>query len=206
METKLFFLVCLSSFTLLSQNNKLELRKYNLINELGDTSIVYGKKLSIEKIQGGFKIFDEKGNKIKEKVTPDNFKYISYKLDNGKMEILKSLPAKVKLVAYSYKNAFMSILIEHSEQDLKRGKINLYIHTYKVHIKELGSGSHITGIVYFEDEKGTHRVNHKNHYKRYPKLLGIEIYKKMKKSGWGNLGFLYEYFTKHNKSIGNKEI
>lgn len=202
MKFKLILIFLLITVTVFSQKNKTKFRKYRLINKYNDT-VVYGKKLSIEKLQKGFRIFDENGKKTKHKITPDmQFKYLSF-IENNDTIILKSLKSIVHPTFYPYKNAFMSILIDNPNVELKKGKINFYVHSYNMHSQMMGS--YTVSIIYFQDIKGMHRINHKYQYKKYPKILGKEKYKEMKKSKKGELGFLIDYFTEYNSIIDKKE-
>lgn len=74
----------------------------------------------------------------------------------------------------------MSIYINHPDKELKKGKINFYMHNYNVHSQMLGS--YTVSIFYFQDIKGMHQINYKYQFKRYPKLLGKKKWIEMKQS------------------------
>jgi len=213
MKLKLLALTLLTTTIMFSQINYNKLRKYYLVNKNNDTTFVYGKKLPIVKLQSGFTIFDDNGKRTFEKVNPDNFINLIYKLDNGEMKTLKSMPAIVHKSFYPYNNVFMTILIENTNEDLKKGKVDFYLQEHKggspgvmgPNGMFMGSFSVDMKILYFKDTLGMHRINYKYHFKRYPKLLGKKLFKEMVKSKKDRIQFLTDYFNKYNKSIDIKE-
>jgi hypothetical protein len=187
-------------------------REYSLIDKLNDTTLVYGKILSIENLQSGFKIFDENGNKTKQKVNPDLFKYLLYHNRENKKIILKSLPLKREpaFLFYEPTNVFMSILIENSEEDIEKGKIDFYIHEFSVGSPTSFGPNGFSGYTtndlqryYFKDLNGLHQIKKKSQFKNFPELLGVELYKKMRKSDKERKQFLLDYFTEYNNSVSN---
>jgi len=212
MKITLFILSLLTSTFIYSQINESKYRKYYLIDKQNDTTLVYGKILSIENLQSGFGIFDKYGNKTQQKVNPDLFKYLLYNNLEKKNIVLKSLPLNKEpaFLFYEPTNVFMSILIENSEEDIKEGKVDFYIHEFSVGSPSSFGPNGFSGYTtnnlqryYFKDLNGLHQINKKSQFKSFPELLGVELYKKMKKSDKEREQFLHDYFTEYNNSVSN---
>lgn len=191
--------------------HKTEIREYYLIDKLNDTALIYGEILPIEFLHDGFKIFDKSGNKTRQKVNPDSYKYLFYKNIEGSPIRLKSLPIVKDLafkMFYDPTNVFMNILIENPEEEIEKGKVDFYIHEFSVSSPS-GFGpngfydysSKNIQIFYFKDSIGLHQIKNKSHFKSFPKILGKELHKKMKKSDKGKKQFLLDYFNEYNNSI-----
>lgn len=210
MKTKLLLLSLLTSTLIFSQINEDRLRKYYLIDKLNDTSLVYGKILSNENLSGGFNMFDKNGNRVHQKVNPDTFKYLLFSNSDGKTTMLKSLPFKKEPVflLYDPENVFMSILIENSEEELKKGKVDFYIHEFTSGTPSSFGPNGFSGyspvniqIYYFKDLNGLHQIKKKSQFKSFPEILGVELFKKMRKSDKEPKEFLLDYFTSYNNSV-----
>lgn len=210
MKTKLLLFSLLTSTLIFSQINEDKLRKYYLIDKLNDTSLVYGKILSNENLSGGFAMFDKNGNRVHEKVNPDSFKYLLFSNSDGKTTMLKSLPFKKEpiFLFYDSENVFMSILIENTEEELKKGKIDFYTHEFTAGSPSSFGPNGFSGytpvniqIYYFKDLNGLHQIKNKSHFKSFPEILGVELYKKMKNSDKEQKEFLLDYFTAYNNSV-----
>lgn len=224
MKTKLFFAISIGIISLsysqglpsidkLNSNNE-KPTIYYLVNKKSDTTLIYGEILPIETIQRGFTYLTENGDeKI---INPDDFTYLLMKNSEGKTLTLKSLPFKRKTFSRAVKrNAFMTVLIESSESELKKGKLNLYLHDYiylknKVLSQEesVEWPSHMekdqfieSKTLYFQDMDGLHIIDSKSDFKQFPKILGKQLYREMKNSYKDKVQFLFDYFTKYNMKI-----
>jgi len=204
----LFLSSLLTSTLIFSQIDKSKLREYYLINKSNDTILVYGKKLPIERLQGGFRVFNKKGIKTKLKVNPDIFKYLLFTNSDEEKISLKSLPIKRILDFRINKstNVFMNILIENSEEEIEKGKVDFYMHKFTAAASPGANGfsNHSSGnvkIYYFKDSSGLHQITYKYQFISFPKILGKELYRKMEKSDKGQKQFLYDYFMEYNKKI-----
>jgi len=204
----LFVIGLLTSTLIFSQIDKSKLRKYYLINKFNDTIPAYGKILSIERLQAGFRVFDKNGNRTKHKVNPNTYKYLLFTNSDKKSIILKSLPIKRNFAFLDKKatNVFMNILIENSEEEIEKGKVDLYMHKFTAAGSQGANGfsGYSSGNVqtyYFKNLSGLHQITYKYQFKSFPKILGNELYKKMEKSDKGQKQFLFDYFTEYNNSV-----
>jgi hypothetical protein len=210
MKTKLLLLSLFTSCIIFSQINGTKFEKYHLINKSNDTITVYGKKHT--SVGLGFKIYDINGKKTENEVNPDLYDYLIFTNSNNQKITLKSLPIKreASLIFHDSTNGFMNILIENSEKDLEKGKIDFYIHEFSIGSPSSFGSNGFTGYTtnnvqryYFKDLKGLHPIRNRSGYKKFRKLLGIELFKKMKKSNKEQGQFLFDYFTEYNKKIDN---
>ncbi|MCL5130497.1 hypothetical protein [Algibacter sp. L4_22] len=226
MKTKLFFAISIGFISLsysqtlqsidkLNSNIKRPINYY-LVNKKSDTTLIYGEILPIETIQRGFVYLTE--NEDKKKINPDDFTYLLMKNSEGKTLTLKSLPFKRKTFSRAVKrNAFMTVLIENSESELKKGKLNLYLHNYiylknKVLSQEecVEWPSHVnlekdqfieSKTLYFQYLDGLYIIESKSDFKQFPKILGKQLYREMKNSDKDKVQFILDYFTKYNMKI-----
>lgn len=218
MKTKLL-LALLIGCTSLSFSQKLQNLDndkpihYYLVNKENDTTITQGEIGGIEEIQRGFFILNE-NNGERQIVNPDNFNYLFLKNSEGKTFNLKSLPIERKKItlqknnSIKNRNAFMTILIENSENDLKKGKLDLYLHEFAYDTETSnpywdGEGEIRvkSNTFYFQDLNGLHQIYSKSDFKHFPKILGKNLYKKMMNSDKEKEQFLRDYFTEYNKKI-----
>ena len=226
MKTKLFFAIpigfislsysqALQSIDEMNPNIKKPINYY-LVNKKNDTTLIKGEVLPIKTIQRGFVYITEKGDK--KTINPDNFTYLLMKNSEGKTLTLKSLPFKIKTFSRAVKkNAFMTVLIENSENQLKEGKLNLYLHDY-IYLKNkvlsfeesVEWPSHMdlekdqfieSKTLYFQDLDGLHIIDSKSDFKQFPKILGKQLYKEMKNSDKDKVQFILDYFTKYNMKV-----
>lgn len=217
MKTKLtlILLIVITSLSF-SQNtsnfDRDELKSYYLISKLNDTTKVYSETLKIEELHCGFILYDEKGRFTNKRVYPKQFKNLLFKNSEGKIVKLKSIPVKKRIKDCLDKVVFMEVLIENSDQALKNGKVDFYSHKYTYmkaykygfndlasrNLGEQGFSRNYSEDYYFKDLNGIHQINFMNQFKRFPKILGKELYKKMKKSNKGEKQFLLDYFAEYN--------
>ena len=226
MKTKLFFAISIG-FIFLSYSQALQgidklnsnIKRpinYYLVNKKSDTTLIYGEILPIETIQRGFVYLTENGDK--RTINPDDFTYLLMKNSEGKTLTLKSLPFKRKTFSRAVKrNTFMTVLIENSENELKKGKLNLYLHNYiYLKIKDLSQEkcvewpSHMnlekdqfieSKTLYFQYLDGLYIIESKSDFKQFPKILGKQLYREMKNSDKDKVQFILDYFTKYNMKM-----
>ncbi|TXE07817.1 hypothetical protein ES711_10310 [Gelidibacter salicanalis] len=227
MKTRLFFAIAIAFISLgnsqeIQSINKLNSSNeqpiiYYLVNKKSDTTLIYGEKLPIRTIQRGFTYLNETGDE--KTINPDDFTYLLMKNSEGKTLTLRSLPFKRKTFSRAAKrNAFMTVLIENSESELKKGKLNLYLHD-NIYLKSkvlpleesVEWPSHMekdqfieSQTIYFQDLDGLHIIDSKSDFKDIPKVLGKKLYREMKNSDKGKVEFLLDYFTNYNMKIGNE--
>ncbi|WP_405292319.1 hypothetical protein [Algibacter sp. Ld11] len=184
-----------------------KLKNYYLINKFNDTTQVHSETMRSEEIHCGFDLYDTKGRFTNKRVDPKDFKYLLFKNSEGRSIKLKSIPVKKIIKDCIKKNVFMEVLIENSDQDLKNGKVDFYSHKYTYmnsyefgdsNFGEQGYSRDYAEDYYFKDMNGIHQINFNYQFKRFPKLLGKELYKKMKKSNKGEKQFLLDYFSEYN--------
>lgn len=219
MKTKLLFALVIG-ITSLNYSQELQsldnnkLINYYLVNKSNDSTMIQGEILPIETIQRGFTFCDKTDEKIA--INPNDFKYLFLKNSEGKTFNLKSLPFKRKTFSRVVPgNVFMTILIENSESELKKGKLNLYLHEF-IYLKNQDYSqeqsvewpSHMekdifikSKVLYFEDLDGLHQIDSKSQFKKFPKVLGKRLFKKMRNSSKEKEQFLLDYFTKYNMKI-----
>jgi hypothetical protein len=214
MKTKLLLITFIATVTLsFSQNtNSFERNKtvnYYLINKLNDTIIIPGKILPIINFQCGFTYNDTNEKKII--VNPDFYKYLIYESESGESIKLKSLP-KQKIIRFcDYKNNFMEVLIENSEEDLRNGKVDFYSHQFTSERTVIDSYddsgiskslmNEDTENFYLKDKNGMHQINSKSQFKQLPKILGKRVYREMMRSIKGQKQFLLDYITAYNRNL-----
>jgi len=214
MKTKFFLILligisslCFSQVAYKTDKNKII--KYYLIDKFNDTTLVSVTNPNI-KVYCGFNIYDNKGLKVDE-VNPKNFKYLILENSLGETIKLKSIPAKKKKSYCKNKNVFVDVLIENSTYDLKKGKIDLYYHEFTNHrtfdstnefeIPKISSPVK-SKIFYLKDINGIHEVkNFKYHFKRFPEILGKQLYEKMIRSDKNEKQFLQDYLIEYNRGI-----
>jgi hypothetical protein len=129
---------------------------------------------------------------------------------DGKNIILKSLPFKTEsaFMFYQHTNVFMSNLIENSEEDIEKGKVDFYMHEFTVGSPSSFGPNGFSGFspnlqqrYYFKDLNGLHQIKNKSQFKSFPEILGAELHKKMKNSDKEQKQFLLDYFTEYNNSV-----
>lgn len=201
-----------------SNIDRTRFQDYYLVNKSNDTILVYGLISTINKLHDGFEVYDENGNTTNITVNPEYWDYLFFKNYDGKIVTLKSLPIKKALLSdYYYKNVFMHVALKNSDVDIQNGKMNFY--SCEFNVRSSSSYRFASGVgegdpdragrisynyikaFYFKDINGFHLIKTKSDFKHFPKVLGKDLYKKMKKSSKGEKQFLFDYFTKHNNSL-----
>ncbi|WP_117883232.1 hypothetical protein [Aureibaculum luteum] len=194
-----------------------EPQKYTVITKENDTISVYGPKVNIDFINRGFEEYDKKGQPTGGQINPINDSKILYNDNDGKTITLKSVTLPKKISGVFFENPFMFSLIENSEQDLKKGKIDFYVLQYtkepliesQSDINQASSEGRnyykpkyaIKIKYYFKDSNGLHQIDYKRQFKLYPEILGKEVFEKMKQSNKSRKQFLLDYFTEYNRKI-----
>lgn len=188
-------------------NHKTAVTEYTVINN--DYDIVNVNGPVAPDLWNGFEIFNENGEGLDSFISPNDYKYIIYKDANDSVITLKSFLIQDNSVSYK---VFMHALIENSEEDLKTGKIDLYLYQYSdmternenVHenIQHGYFTVHHTNY-YIKDMNGLHRIDYKNQFKEFPTVLGLSTYKAMKRSN-DKKQFLYNHLTQYNQKISLK--
>jgi len=215
MKTKLFLTLLIGITSLsfsqgFSNSERAKIVNYYLINKLNDTiqvSVTNPKR----SFHCGFNIYNNNGQ-LKSRVNPEHFNYLILENSLGETTKLKSLPNIKKTENCKNRNVFVPVLIENSDQDIKKGKVDFYCHEFTSNrttvlssddsIIQKGSVLVHSKIFYFKDLNGLHIVkNYKYHFKRYPKILGKQLYKKMMRSDKGEKQFLLDYLTEYNRKI-----
>lgn len=229
MKAKLLFIILIgiTSLSYAQELQSLDNNKaidYYAINKSNDSIVMEGEILPIQTIQKGLTFISETENK---RINPNDFEYLLLKNSENKTFKLKSLPPKRKAINSGVKrNVFMTILIENSQRELEKGKLNLYLHEFisqknDGHLDNIGYPSDYIAqkriasgaprlynkgikhkILYFQDLDGLHQIDSKSQFKNFPKILGKQLFKKMKKSTKDKEQFLRDYFTKYNMEIG----
>ncbi len=58
-----------------------------------------------------------------------------------------------------------------------------------------------SNTLYFQNMDGLHIIDSKSDFKQFPKILGKELYREMKKSNKVKVQFLLDYFKLYNMKI-----
>ncbi|PWK19737.1 hypothetical protein [Xanthomarina spongicola] len=196
MKIKLILVILLITNLSFGQKEKDKFRKYTVISIEGASETVYSKILPVDEIGIGIKLYDYNGKNIKRKVTPMLYDYIIFKDIDSSLVKLKSIKNDRKTMNFRYKKSFMEVLIDKPNGEKNNGKIGFYRHDYFV---ANGAGQAMEYNLYFEDDKGTYRVDRKKNFKTHSELLGEELFKKMKQSKKNKTEFLYDYFRNYNE-------
>lgn len=183
-----------------------ELRKYSILTEDNYAMLVYGPVVPSYELQKGFALYDEKDKYSNIFINPNEYKYISFINSDGTVVKLKSFPVESRIPDYGYKNVFMHVLVENSIEDLNNGKLDFYVHEFS-HTVERNYGFQqgyfmtYSKRYYFKDLNGMHQIDYKRQFELFPKVLGKQTYRSMKRSEKDKTQFLHDYFIEYNRKI-----